>query len=103
MRLEAAGIPAFVQDEHIVQMDWLYSNAIGGVRVQIADEDIPAAQEFLAADTDQKPLDAVAAVCPACGSSETGPDERPRRFAFLSLLLFSFPLLVSRHRWRCHS
>ena len=37
-RLEAVGIPAFVQDEHFVQMDWLYSNAIGGVRVQIAED-----------------------------------------------------------------
>ena len=103
MRLEAAGIPAFVQDEHLVQMDWLYSNAIGGVRVQITDEDVPAAREFLAADTEQKPLDAVDVLCPACGSSETRPDERPRRLAFLSMLLFSFPLLLSRHRWRCHS
>jgi hypothetical protein len=102
-RLEAAGIPAFVQDEHIVQMDWLYSNAIGGVRVQIADEDVPAAQEFLAADSEQRPADAVDVQCPACGSSDTKPDERPRRLAFLSLLLFSFPLLLSRHRWKCGS
>ena len=56
MRLEAAGIPAFVQDEHIVQMDWLYSNAIGGVRVQIADEDVPAAREFLATGSVSSPL-----------------------------------------------
>ena len=103
MRLEAAGIPAFVQDEHIVQMDWFYSNAIGGVRVQIADEDVPVAKEFLGADSEQKPVDAVDVLCPACGSSDTQPDERPRRLAFLSLLLFSFPLLLSRHRWRCHS
>ncbi len=88
MRLEAAGIPAFVQDEHLVQMDWLYSNAIGGVRVQIADEDVSAAREFLAADTEQKPVDAVDVLCPACGSSDTKPDERPRRLAFLSLLCF---------------
>ena len=43
-RLGAAGIPAYVQDEHFIQMDWLYSNAIGGVRVQIADEDVEAAR-----------------------------------------------------------
>ena len=103
MHLEAAGIPAFVQDEHLVQMDWFYSNAIGGVRVQIADEDVPAAQEFLAADREQKPLDAVDVLCPVCGSAETRPDERPRRLAFLSMLLFSFPLLLSRHRWRCNA
>ena len=28
-------------------MDWLYSNVIGGVHVQIADEDLDAVREFL--------------------------------------------------------
>jgi rubredoxin len=100
-RLEAAGIPAYVQDEHLIQMDWLYSNALGGVRVQIADEDVQAALEFLAADSPQAPADAVSVVCPKCGSDRTAPDELPRRLAFLTFLLFNFPLLVSRHRWRC--
>ena len=102
-RLEAAGIPAFVQDEHLIQMDWLYSNAIGGVRVQIADEDLDAAREFLSADSPQPCRDAVDVVCPKCDSHDTAPDQLPRRIAFLSLLLFSFPLLFSRHRWRCKS
>ena len=34
-RLEAAGIPAFVADEHTINMQWLYSNALGGVRLQV--------------------------------------------------------------------
>jgi hypothetical protein len=102
-RLEAAGIPAFVQDEHLVQMDWLYSNAIGGVRVQIADNDLDAAREFLAADTPQSCPEAADVVCPACGSHHTSPDELPRRIAFLSLLVFNFPLLFTRRRWRCSS
>ena len=102
-RLEAAGIPAFVQDEHLIQMDWLYSNAIGGVRVQIADEDIEAARDFLSADTPQPCPEAVDVVCPVCGSHHTAPDELPRRIAFLSLLLFYFPLLFARRRWRCSS
>ncbi len=48
MRLEGAGIPAFLQDENTVQMDWLYSNAIGGVKVQVAEEDWHRAAEYLA-------------------------------------------------------
>jgi putative signal transducing protein len=103
MRLEAAGIPAFVQDEHFIQMDWLYSNAMGGVRVQIADEDLEAARDFLSADSPQSCPEAVDVVCPFCGSHDTSPDELPRRIAFLSLLLVSFPLLLSRHRWHCSS
>jgi hypothetical protein len=102
-RLEAAGIPAYVQDEYLIQMDWLYSNAIGGVRVQIADENLDEAREFLANDSPQTTPEAVDVVCPKCGSHDTSPDELPRRISFLSFLLFSFPLLFARHRWRCAS
>lgn len=102
-RLEAAGIPAFVQDEHFIQMDWLYSNAMGGVRVRIADEYLETARDFLSADTPQPCPESVDVVCPFCGSHYTAPDELPRRIAFLSLLLFSFPLLFTRRRWRCSS
>jgi Putative prokaryotic signal transducing protein len=102
-RLEAAGIPAFVQDENFIQMNWLYSNAIGGVRVQIADDDVDAAKEFLAADSPQPCPDSDDVVCPACASNHTAPDELPRRIAFLGMLVVSFPLLFTRHRWRCSS
>jgi hypothetical protein len=102
-RLEAAGIPAYVQDEHFIQMNWLYSNAVGGVRVQIADEDLDAAREFLASDSPQPSPEAVDVVCPKCGSHDTAPDELPRRISFLSLLLINFPVLFARHRWRCAS
>jgi hypothetical protein len=100
-RLEAAGIPAFVQDEHFIQMDWLASNAVGGVRVQVADEDLDETKEFLAADTAQSSPDAIDVVCPSCGSHHTAPDESPRRIAFLGMLIFSFPLLLARRSWRC--
>jgi hypothetical protein len=102
-RLEAAGIPAYVQDEHLIQMDWLYSNAVGGVRVQIADEDLDAAREFLANDSPQTAPDAVDVVCPKCGSHDTAPGELRRRISFLSLFLLGFPLLFARRHWRCAS
>jgi Putative prokaryotic signal transducing protein len=50
MRLEAGGIQAFIRDENTIQIDWLYSNALGGVRVEVAEEDEAAARELLAAD-----------------------------------------------------
>ena len=48
MRLESEGIAAFVQNENIVQVDWLMSNLVGGVQVQIAEEDLQAAKDYLA-------------------------------------------------------
>jgi len=100
-RLEAAEIPAFVLDENFVQLYWLYSNAIGGVRVQVAEEDVQEAREFLAADSPQVCADAEDVVCPSCGSLNVAPDEWPRRFAYFTLLVFHFPILLHRHRWRC--
>jgi hypothetical protein len=100
-RLEAADIPAFVIDENFVQMDWLYSNAIGGVRVQVDDNDVEAVREFLAADSPQPCPEAEDVMCPACGSAGTAPDEWPRRIAYLTLFVLHFPILVGRYRWRC--
>jgi hypothetical protein len=57
MRLNAGGIEAFVQDENMVQMDWLLSNAVGGVRVQVADEDADAARDYLANDKGVDPVE----------------------------------------------
>jgi len=48
-RLEAEGLLASIADEHLVSMDWFYSNAIGGVRVQVPACELPRAQEILEA------------------------------------------------------
>ena len=46
MRLESGGIAAYLVDENVTQMEW--DLLTGGVRVQVADEDVAAAREFLA-------------------------------------------------------
>ena len=43
LRLEAEGITAYLRDENMIALDWLYSNALGGVKVDVADEDYEAA------------------------------------------------------------
>ena len=47
VRLGAAGILAFLQDEHITQLHPWRAAAIGGVRVQVADSDFDEAQGIL--------------------------------------------------------
>lgn len=49
-RLDAAGIPALLADEHTVSMNWLLSNAIGGVRLQVPDEYAVRAMDLLEED-----------------------------------------------------
>ncbi len=100
MKLEAGGVDAYIQDENTVQMDWLLSNAIGGVRVQVGDEDLETAKEILSAPP-ANPIEAEGTECPDCSSLHTAPDELPRRMAFLSLLVLGFPFPFLRRRWRC--
>jgi hypothetical protein len=52
-KLEAMGIPAFVADEHTINMDWLYSNAMGGVRLQVLQEQADEAIALLKEDNSQ--------------------------------------------------
>lgn len=43
--LESRGIVAHVFDEHMVQIAWYYSDAIGGVRVVVDQEDVEEAAD----------------------------------------------------------
>ena len=100
MRLESVGIEAFIQDETFIQMDILYSNAVGGVRVQVADEDVSAVHEFLAEDAGISP-EADEPRCPKCGSTAIETERFSRRFAYLSFLFLGLPVLLFRRRSRC--
>ena len=57
-RLEAEGIHAYLADEYMVTMDWLVSNAVGGVKLQVAESNVDHARRILA--------------------TKAGPDERER-------------------------
>jgi len=46
-RLESEGIQCFIKNENFSQIASLYSNAIGGVQLQVLEADIPAAIEIL--------------------------------------------------------
>lgn len=45
--LEDAGIPVFVKDEFTILMNPLYSNAIGGIKLQVLEENLEKAIEVL--------------------------------------------------------
>ncbi|WP_421862315.1 DUF2007 domain-containing protein [Motiliproteus sp.] len=103
-KLDAAGIPATIGDEHTINMDWLYSNALGGVRIQVPGQFEQAARELLATDLEpelieQQGYDAIS--CPTCGSTETEHYQFGKRLAFLVFLGIDFPLYPVREGIRC--
>lgn len=47
-RLEAEGIPAVLGNRHLVTADWLYSQAMGGVKILVPSEYLLEAREIIA-------------------------------------------------------
>jgi hypothetical protein len=58
--LDSAGIESFLADENVISMNWLWSNALGGVKLQASKTDVAAASELL----EQKPSEAGASADP---------------------------------------
>jgi hypothetical protein len=105
--LEGAGIEATLADEHLVSMNWAYSNAVGGVKVLVPDDQLEEAKALLASGA--VVLDAPSAenkatgtgpdTCRRCGGREFESRLSGRRFAIWSWLAFGAPL-GSPHRQR---
>ena len=66
-RLHSAGLDAVIRDEFMVTFDWLCSNAIGGVKIEVVEEDVAAAREILALPASEEGV----IHCPHCGSHDT--------------------------------
>ena len=104
-KLESEGIPAFVADEHTINMQWLYSNAMGGVKVQVPNSCRDAALEVLAMDYSdalvrEKGIDLPR--CSLCDSENIEPQTKGKRMAFVAFLFFSFPLWPFTRRIKCN-
>lgn len=100
-QLEANGIKTFVPDQGAVTANPMYANAIGGIRVQIDEADLPHACEIL---KDSLPAAAKGMFeCQKCNSDSVRYEKVSKRFAFLTLLLIGIPLLWFKRQCVCES
>lgn len=106
--LESAGIDSFIADEHTVNTQWLYSNAIGGVRLMVSEDDIEEATEILTSDfsksleTHYEAIGEQQDTCPHCGSSDLSAYTQGKRPAFLVFILLGFPLFFYKQGYACN-
>lgn len=106
-KLEASGILCFLDNEYTVGVNWLYSNAIGGVKLNVPEEYAEEAKAIIeesqeAITSEEAEGVPPASVCPACGSTEIETKNYTRKFAALTLLL-SLPLFLFWKRYSCKS
>jgi Putative prokaryotic signal transducing protein len=53
--LDSANIGCFLSDENTVRMDWLWSNALGGVRLWVREDDLAESTALLGYDFSNEP------------------------------------------------
>jgi hypothetical protein len=108
-KLESEGIFAVVLDDQIASINWFYSNAVGGVRLQVSEADAERAALILEKAAEEEPatqqespvLDSSIPTCPACGSTSIRRERFSPAIALLSFLLFGLPFLLNRKRVIC--
>ena len=108
-KLESAGIDCVLADGNLVRMDWLLSNAIGGIRLQVPKHDLESAQAVL-----EEPIPPefgeeelgeayVQPRCPRCCSLDFGFEKIDRFWTYGLWLLLSFPIPIRKGSWKCYT
>jgi len=118
-RLESEGITCFTQDELTVQVNPFYSNAIGGVKLQVIESDLERAieilketgyikEEDLQPDKEKIPHfvrndnpSNVGVACPICGSDDVIQSKKAGWLFLLTSLLFMYPAPFFNKTYYC--
>ncbi len=122
-RLEAEGITCFVKDELTVQIHPFYSNAIGGVKLQVRESDLNQAIQILKEtgyikgeelqssqespllnkhiDNQHASIKEGKITCPICGSEEVVKSRKMGWLFLLTSLLFIFPTPFFQKTYYC--
>lgn len=108
-KLESAGIECVLADGNLVRMDWLLSNAIGGIRLQVKQPDFEVARAILDEPIPSEfgPEDVgenfVQPRCPRCCSLDIGFEKINRFWTYGLWLLLSFPIRIRKGSWKCYT
>ncbi len=100
-KLQNNGIECFLKDEFSATINPILSNAIGGIKLMVKDEDVKEATEIL------KAMDAEylqAAKCPKCGKVGLDYISKPGAKNFITAILTWFVssyAIASEHVYHC--
>jgi hypothetical protein len=91
LKLESEGIDCFIIDENLVATDWLWANAVGGIKLQVPEEDLLVASEILRLPTAEQddPIER----CPLCKSTRVRFDKFSSSWSFILILTVGMLLL----------
>ena len=101
-RFEEAGIKCWLKDENTVTIDPILTNAVGGIKLMVAANDMEKATELMHSIRQQQIENYI---CPRCSSNNIEYINTPRKAinwfgAILSWLLGSYAVSVEK-TWHC--
>ena len=106
------GIESFIANEQTIQSDWLLYQAIGGLQLQVFEEDVEKAKEILQnfEENEEVALEVEHTIenpeydftCPKCGSNHIYQYEKPDGIFGVSWLLLGFPVKVPSSKYICY-
>lgn len=98
------GVNGFIANEQLIQSDWLLSQAVGGIQLQVFEDDFEKAEKILAEFKENEKFSLEVEhtiedpkfdfVCPKCGSNHIYRDDSATSFFGISLL--------SSHKFKCY-
>ena len=86
-KLQNAGVECYLKDEHTVTIDPILSNAIGGIKLVVKEEDATEAKKLLQ-QFDEEYMKAVN--CPQCGEAAITQINKPGATNFLTAIFTWF-------------
>ena len=108
-RLEAEGIPAFVIHEYHIWANWFFSNAVGGVKVQVNSTDATRAKEILSKlenaefekilEENEGPFEVTS--CPKCGSQSISECRWNEKISLIILWAYVIPIPYIQGKLKC--
>ena len=99
-KLGSEGIESYIFDEYTASMNWFYNNAIGGIKLKVRGEDYERAIMILNENVEiENEEDEI--ICPECSSKEIKDEKISKKFAYISILLLGFPLLLKKRKYEC--
>jgi|ERR1017187_3133690 DNA-directed RNA polymerase subunit RPC12/RpoP len=116
-KLLSEDIECILLDENLISVQPFYSNAIGGIRLQVHEDDAMRAKEILD-ESNKPPLHIVRKSdesdsnrtykntklhCPECNSTDVYYERHTNSELVLSVLLLGIPLLFIKGKYHCYN
>lgn len=108
-KLDSQQIWCVLADDNVIRLNWFLSNALGGLRLQVADEDAQFALDLLAEEipesfsAEEVGEEYLQPECVECGSLDVSFEPLHQGLALVCLQFLGLPVWLPKKLWHCEA